>query len=388
MRKIIALMLATILICVTMIGIDMHSQNVITNKDSVANAYKLNSDQRNNSKGLLKSVLDNKTAVILGSSELSASDKIAYPSYLFGNSGSGFKMLLFGKGYTQCIHHATAVGAYSDILPDHKVVLILSPQWFSSAGLDSTAYASRFSESLYLQMMKNPMLSDALKQRITDRLQTLLSADPKQLSRINLYEKEYLGHNLNLFKAAEVALFRKFMDFKNDYVLSQELSAQPPSDGVPIKSSNIDFDKLIKKAKAEGNRECTRNDFGIYDQYYDTYIKDSMAELKDSNVAESYAESPEYDDFRIFLDVCKELKIDPLVTIVPVNGRWYDYTGFPKEGRESYYKKIKDMCDEYGVQTADFSDKEYEKYFLKDIMHMGWKGWVYFDEAVYNFYNK
>jgi len=40
------------------------------------------------------------------------------------------------------------------------------------------------------------------------------------------------------------------------------------------------------------------------------------------------------------------------------------------------------------VKTADFSDKEYEKYFLKDIMHMGWKGWVYFDEAVFNFYNQ
>lgn len=42
----------------------------------------------------------------------------------------------------------------------------------------------------------------------------------------------------------------------------------------------------------------------------------------------------------------------------------------------------------YEVELADFSDKEYEEYFLRDIMHLGWKGWVYLDEAVYQFYKQ
>ena len=25
---------------------------------------------------------------------------------------------------------------------------------------------------------------------------------------------------------------------------------------------------------------------------------------------------------------------------IPVNGKWYDYTGFPKKGRTDYYKKV------------------------------------------------
>lgn len=41
----------------------------------------------------------------------------------------------------------------------------------------------------------------------------------------------------------------------------------------------------------------------------------------------------------------------------------------------------------YNVKLADFSQKEYEIYFLRDIMHLGWKGWVYLDRAVYEFYN-
>lgn len=88
------------------------------------------------------------------------------------------------------------------------------------------------------------------------------------------------------------------------------------------------------------------------------------------------------------MDVCRETDITPLIVSIPVNGRWYDWTGFPKEDREGYYKNIREICQEYQVELADFSDKEYEPYFLKDIMHLGWKGWVYLDEAVYEFYKK
>lgn len=31
---------------------------------------------------------------------------------------------------------------------------------------------------------------------------------------------------------------------------------------------------------------------------------------------------------------------------------------------------------------------EYEDYFLKDVMHLGWKGWVYVDEAIDKYYKE
>ena len=37
------------------------------------------------------------------------------------------------------------------------------------------------------------------------------------------------------------------------------------------------------------------------------------------------------------------------------------------------------------AKLADFSDREYEKYFLFDIVHFGWTGWIDVEEAVYNF---
>ena len=83
-----------------------------------------------------------------------------------------------------------------------------------------------------------------------------------------------------------------------------------------------------------------------------------------------------------------ETGIEPLIVSIPVNGRWYDWTGFSREDREIYYENIRSICSEYQVEMADFSNKEYEEYFLKDIMHLGWKGWVYLDDKVYQFYKK
>ncbi|RCK13051.1 hypothetical protein DT075_01770 [Bacillus licheniformis] len=67
--------------------------------------------------------------------------------------------------------------------------------------------------------------------------------------------------------------------------------------------------------------------------------------------------------------------------MVPVHGKFYDYTGFPKKGRTDFYKKIKKEIEQEGFQVADLTNHEYDPYFLKDTLHLGWKGWVYVDQG-------
>lgn len=50
-----------------------------------------------------------------------------------------------------------------------------------------------------------------------------------------------------------------------------------------------------------------------------------------------------------------------------------------------YYKKVREQVEKAGYPVVDFSGHEYDKYFLKDTIHLGWKGWIYFDEAVHKF---
>lgn len=58
---------------------------------------------------------------------------------------------------------------------------------------------------------------------------------------------------------------------------------------------------------------------------------------------------------------------------MPVNGPWYDYAGFPKERRDVYYNKVRDQVEKAGYPVVDFSSHEYDKYFLKDTIHLGRK---------------
>ena len=202
------------------------------------------------------------------------------------------------------------------------------------------------------------------------------------------FKKIYVDNRLNPFRIIKYRIYDKFMDIKQKNAVVNDLrkSHFPQYDSFSMK----DFakDSLLKLAIAAGDKACTNNSYFIYDEYYDTYIRKRESNVKGRSAKDSYCVSKEYDDLNLFLKVCKEVKVEPLIISVPVNGRWYDWTGFPKNDREQYYQNIRDICKKNDVTLADFSDREYEPYFLKDIMHMGWKGWVYLDDAIYQFYKK
>ena len=114
----------------------------------------------------------------------------------------------------------------------------------------------------------------------------------------------------------------------------------------------------------------------------------SKKEGMNSDAYKGYQTGPEYDDLECFLKVCQQLEIEPLIVIVPVNGYYYDFTGFPKEARQNYYEKVRTLAESYGARIADFSDQEYTKYFFEDRVHLGKKGWVMVDESLYNYYKE
>ena len=68
----------------------------------------------------------------------------------------------------------------------------------------------------------------------------------------------------------------------------------------------------------EVKKKTDNNDYAVDNNYYNTYLKDRYASLKDSNKDLSYLESPEYSDMELFLTVAKELGIEVEVIIFPV----------------------------------------------------------------------
>lgn len=388
MKKIIAILLAFCCVFACILGGNLYIKMNL--KNDMQKAIYYNSDTRNASDYFMDNLIDEQSMVILGSSELSSADDIAYPASLCKQGDSDFNMIMIGRGNMQSLTHAINVGALQDNIKNNKIVLIISPQWFTQEHLSSEAFASCFDETVFFEFLRNKDIHKETKEAVANRVNELLVSDPSTLERVKKYENIAINNEINPLSYIEMYSYNLFRESKLRYQLKNELDnlSEPVENDKIVKFENIDFDVLMKKAEIAGKKECTNNEMGINDEYYNQYIKDNLESRKNSSIDASYTSSPEYGDLRLFLDVCNETGIEPLLVSVPCNGRWYDYTGFPKEDREQYYQNIRDICSEYGVELADFSDKEYELYFLKDVMHMGWKGWVYFDEAVYEFYKE
>lgn len=387
MKKIYLIVIALLCSLLCIFGVNLFIKGKLKENQAKCIYYN-NIRTKNNCDYIMDTVITENSIVVLGSSELYASDNLAYPSVLFNQGYSDFNMVLVGAGAMQSLSHAINLGALQNNIKNNKVVLILSPQWFTSGHLSPEAFSNRFSELNYIEFLQNDNISLETKRKISERVNELLISDPTVLERIQRYEAIHLDGEKNLFNLLELYSYSAFRNAKVTFELLEEVNNRNDSANYNcyVEADKIDYYNLRCEAVKLGEMSCTNNDYGIEDEYYETYIREKYANYKDSSSKASFLVSQEYDDLKLFLDVCKEMKIDPLIVNIPVNGRWYDYVGFSNADRNMYYHNICSICEEYGVQIADFSDKEYELYFLKDIMHLGWKGWGYLNEAVYDFY--
>lgn len=327
---------------------------------------------------LYKLTANHKKQFVMGSSELSTTFLPQHPKNLY-NHINDYDIYIQGQGHQQSLTHAITLASFDEILNPRKVVFIVSPQWFTKDGIEPQAFQSNFSYYHYVRMLNNNKISVELKRRITKRVEQL-----EAIESVTPFEDINIGVN-----KLTGTLKKPFTQLKQNKLYSElyELAKDKPQVNIEYKSiKSLDWNNLLKSAETDGKKASTNNEFGIYDDYFNKYVKSKLVQKKNSAVNDSFTVSKEYDDLKLFLDICKELSVEVMMISVPVNGRWYDYTGFPKENREKYYQNIRDMADEYNVKLADFSNYEYEKYFLADVMHLGWKGWIRVNEAIYRFY--
>jgi len=329
---------------------------------------------------------------IFGSSELGSMQRPFHPSYFFEGKKDGFQINMIGRGYSQSIIHAINAGALKEDLRGKKAVLIVSPQWFTKSGLQPEMFNMNISELQFYSFMFNKKLDKSLKLKAAQSIKKL-AGENQEFGHIKTYCDLYTADNI--FSKAALTIMMPYYNFEyyvlsikdkiktdkvlNDYTGKTEVTS-------PSKTT-FDWVKEREKAVEAGKREANNNEYLIENSYYDMYIKDKLDTYKGSYKKESYLKSPEYDDLKLLLEIYKSYGMKVLVVSVPVHGKWYDYCDFDKNDRVQYYKNINSIVTSYGFQVADFSEYEYEDYFLKDIMHLGWKGWVYADEAIDKFYN-
>ena len=325
-----------------------------------------------------KASMTDESLLMFGSSEFSTSAKVVpqVPAAVFGGNDYGLRCMLVGEAYDQSLWHAIALGAYAQGgVPRDKVVLIVGPGWFVDGGMDAETFGTRFSYALYAGFCANDAVPDDVKAYVRDRL-LQLGVDETQIAA-------------NSGSLPQDALNGLVFGAIDDLKIRQGL-VEVRDAGLPLvdeeAASTPDFAAMREQALADGAAMSTTNDWGVEDGFYTKRLEPALADAEGSRADETYSDTPEYDDFDCFLDIADACGIEVLVVIGPVMGPYYDLIGISADTRASCYDRIRAVAAEHpGVKLADFSDREYEKYFLYDIVHFGTVGWTDVNEAVYDF---
>lgn len=329
---------------------------------------------------------DNRYLPIYGSSELSRLDEF-HPSNYFTENNDGFTPFLIGRGGTVSIIHFLNFAEHIDQLKGKKLVFILSPQWFKPGGADDSHFSPNYSTLQGYDLAFNNKIDPEVKKKAMKRLLQFSSVrnDPmlSTLYKAETSKNQWIKQQALLIRPFAYAY--KGLLYKRDLYYSL-LGGVHRYREIEQEVKNKTWAQLKLRADLEGKSQSSNNSFFVINSQFNK-IRKKVPSLMDYKRGASYGKSIEYYDIQLVLDLLKQAGAKPLFISIPVNGKWYDYTGFPKQGRLAYYKRIKKQIEAEGFQIADFSSHEYDPYFMEDTIHIAWKGWVYVDKAIKNFYD-
>jgi len=320
---------------------------------------------------------------IFGSSELVRFDPF-HPYNYTKAADTPYSTYLVGRGGTQSITHYLNIVEQEKNLKGKKVVFIISPQWFVKEGMDEFHFSPNYSMLQAYDLAFNKGIDRDLQKKGMERLLQFDTVKRDPILR-SMYEYELSDHKEYkiIGRAAKVVgKLTRDLQYKKDLYYSLFIGRDPrnlKADDSLVRGKTMD--EQIAAAEQYGEARVN-NEFGITEKYYHKKIEPKLDELKGYKKDEEYTDSPEYGDLKLVMDAFKSVGAKPLFVSIPLNAKWYDYAEFDKERRDAYYEKMNTVLEEEGVPYVDFTNHENDPYFLTDTLHIGWKGWVYLDHAM------
>ena len=332
MKKLYAMMAGFLLFVIVVLGFNQYLDiQIINHKEAIRNHRTY---ERFWSSETQKLVMDENTLPIFGSSELVSLDDYEENISNFLNS-SDMNIVTIGAGDFQSLSHTMELGSIIESIESKKIALFLSPQWFNETGISQDSFPIRFGEENLLGFLRNERISDTNKKYVLDRVLSLLEKSPIQYARVERYKKAF-ENGISIDKIY-MNVMQCFWKLRGKYSVFKQINKMKQD--LPIVDlENMNFDMMLSMAEIQGKEACTNNEFGIYDEYWETYVEGVYERGEIEEKKEYFTESVEYEDLRCFLQVAKELDIDVILVSIPVNEKWYTFQGMLCD---EYYKKVK-----------------------------------------------
>lgn len=370
------------------IVIDRKYKDLIESKDLTSIKHTYNQIIRDRGGMLKDQMKEDGDLILLGSSELS-SEVNQNPINMFPNNYADYDVSIYGRAYTQSLQHATILSNISNIGENDKVAIVISAQWFeNSTGIDGSNFSVNFSEQQFYEFFKNEKISKENKIYYAKRISELLKGSEEYIEeRIysNLYYRDNITSKITLSLLKPYYNLKEYMLKTKDKVQTIKL-LQNLDEKNEKTVKDIDWDEQYEIAEAEAEEKVTNNDIYVEDSYYDKYLRDTYDSLKDRWKDIDLVKSKEMEDYKFLLDTFNEIGVKPLVILMPVNGLYYDHLGLVEEKRTEFYNTVEEIAKDKGFDVVNLQNKEYEKYYLKDVMHLGWKGWLKVDEEISKYF--
>jgi D-alanine transfer protein len=333
---------------------------------------------------------------IYGSSELVRPSQY-HVIELFQNYPTGFAVFPVGDLGTPPLIFVESLAGVGADLRGKKVVISLSPIWFTShEALRKDTYIGNFSTLQAGEVAFSTELSLELKQQLARRMlyypQTL---DRDPLLRFAL-EKLADGSPFSLVLYYAVFPLGKLenlmLGIQDDvHMIVYIVRKRGMNPIVPHQPASFDWQALATKAEQDYQKQSNNNPFAInndwWNQFYN-YLKKLENSSNDQQFLEATKVAEGWTDLDLLLQELKELGAEPLILSMPIHGPFFDYMGVSSQARMAYYQKLRQVAKSYGVPEVDFAEHDGDKYFFKDqTSHPSPKGWVYIDQVLDSFYH-
>ena len=323
----------------------------------------------------LQNDLESGKIVVFGSSELVINPNQKFLPQNYFNNDLKLPLRIQGNEGQQSFAILSQLAAYHGelIKENAKVVILLSPSWFTGSNNNGTTIP-KFLEFMYPGMMNKLYFQS----EIDDSYKILIN--------------NYVKNNISYIKNPNFIYEYSFNELDEDY-LNNEIKKiliksfdnrdiNPPI--VTYKNPILNYENL----KIEANKiatPSTNNSYGISDEYFTKHIEPSIkiGSFPYSIIVPSELDkNQEYQDLLVLLELLKSYKIKPLFVMQDL----HPYV-FAKNRDEmtNVIKTIKSKIQEnnYGyLDMWSYKKEDYEIGTLTDIVHSGELGWVKINQKI------
>lgn len=325
---------------------------------------------------------DHRFVPFFGSSEWLRFDSM-HPSVLAEKYNRSYRPYLLGQRGAASLNQYFGMQQMLPELENQTVVYVVSPQWFTKTGYDSSAFQQYFNSDQLTSFLSQQAGDEAAKHAA----ERLLQLYPN-VTMAEIVKKVAAGKDLSASESQLLELMARLNKRQDIFFSSLIPSYNQHYDRRVVPAMNqlpdeFSYSELEKVAIEEAKEHTKSNDLGIDDKFYKRRLKSKIKQLKGAQKKLSYIKSPEYNDLQLVLNQFAKSKVNVLFVIPPVNEKWMAHTGLRQDMYQQTVEKIKYQLESQGfTNIADFSKDGGRPYFMQDTIHMGWLGWIEFDKVV------